>query len=68
MPKYPLLVNLLIAMVAIVIIGSSLDVLDATFGTRMSATSGIWLALTAAILLASYIVIVIKERKNNSRK
>ncbi len=63
MRKYPLAVNLIIAMVAVVIIGSTIDIFDRTFGTNMAAASGIWLAAIAAILLAWYCVVAFKSRK-----
>jgi len=63
MRKYPLAVNLIIAIVAVVIIGSTIDVFDQTFGTHLASITGIWLAAIAAILLAAYIVVALKSRK-----
>ena len=63
MRKYPLAVNLIIAIVAVVIIGSTIDVFDQSFGTHLSSITGIWLAAIAAILLAVYIVVALKSRK-----
>jgi hypothetical protein len=63
MRKYPLAVNLIIAIVAVVIIGSTVDVFDQSFGTHLSASVGIWLAAIAAILLAAYVVVAFRARK-----
>jgi threonine/homoserine efflux transporter RhtA len=63
MAKYPTPVYLVAAMVAIVILGTTLDVLDATFGTQMSAHSGIWFALAAAALFIAYLVYAFKAWK-----
>lgn len=63
MRKYSPTVNLLIALVAVVIIGSSLDIIDLTFGTRLSAASGIWFAITATVLLIAFVVTAFKGRK-----
>lgn len=61
MAKYSTPVYLVAAMVAVVIIGSTVDVLDATFGTHMAASSGIWFALAAAILFLAYLVYAYKS-------
>lgn len=63
MRKYSPMVNLIIAMVAVVIIGSTVDVIDATFGTQLSAATGIWFAVIATLLLAAYIFLAVKNRK-----
>ncbi|MDR3591327.1 MAG: hypothetical protein P4N41_16860 [Negativicutes bacterium] len=63
MRKFPLAVNLIIAMVAVVIIGSTIDVIDQTFGTHLSSATGLWLAVIAAFLLAWYMVLAFKSRK-----
>jgi hypothetical protein len=63
MRKYPLSVNLIIAIVAVVIVGSTLDVIDQSFGTHLSSATGFWLAALAAILLAAYFVVAFKSRK-----
>ncbi|HWQ61927.1 MAG TPA: hypothetical protein VN521_06425 [Negativicutes bacterium] len=55
MAKYSTPVYLVAAMVGIVIIGSTIDVIDATIGTHFSAYSGIWLALAAAVLFVIYL-------------
>ncbi|MDT8900866.1 hypothetical protein [Anaeroselena agilis] len=47
---------LVAAIAAIVIIGSTLDILDAVFGTRMVAYSGSWLAVAVALLFIAYLV------------
>lgn len=66
MRKYSTPVCLVIAMVAVVIIGSTLDVLDQSFGTQMSATSGIWLALLATGLFVAYLCYAYKAWRNKS--
>jgi uncharacterized membrane protein len=63
MAKYSTPVYLVAAMVAVVIIGSTVDVMDATFGTHMAASSGIWLALAATILFLTYLVYAYKAWK-----
>lgn len=63
MRKYPLSVNLIIGIVAVVVIGSTLDVIDQSFGTHLSSSVGIWLAAIAAVLLAAFVVVAFKSRK-----
>jgi hypothetical protein len=61
--KMPVILQLFIAMIVIIIIGSSLDMLDASFGTRMAQSAGIWLAGAAAILFIAYVVLAFKLHK-----
>ena len=56
MAKYSTPFYLVAAIVAIVILSSSLDILDNIFGTKMAAYSGIWLALAATALFIAYLV------------
>ncbi|MDR3563719.1 MAG: hypothetical protein P4N59_20110 [Negativicutes bacterium] len=63
MRNYSLSVKLLIALVGVVILGNSLNIIDATFGTHLSSATGIWFAAAAAILLVAYIVVAVKNRK-----
>lgn len=55
MAKYPIPVYLIAAMVVLVIIGSTMDVIDATVGTHLAAFTGIWFALAAAVLFVVYL-------------
>ncbi len=63
MAKFSTPVYLVTAIVAIVILGSTLDILDATFGTKMAAYSGIWLAVAATALFIAYLVHAFKAWK-----
>lgn len=56
-------VKLLMALVAVVILGQTLSVIDASFGTDWSARSGLFFAVTAAALFAAYVVYAFKARK-----
>lgn len=63
MAKYSTPVYLVAAMMAIVIIGSTLDVIDATIGTHLSAFTGVWLALAVAVLFGIYLCYAYKAWK-----
>lgn len=63
MPKYSLSTWLFIAMIAIVIIGSSLDTFDMMFGTRISPLGGLVLAAIAAILLVTFVWLAFAARR-----
>lgn len=64
MRKYSTPVYLVIGMVAVVVLGSTLDVIDQSFGTKLSAHGGIWLALVAAVLFIAYLTYAYKAWKN----
>lgn len=63
MAKYSTPVYLIAAIVGIVIIGSTIDVIDASIGTHFAAFSGIWLALAAAVLFVIYLCYAYKAWK-----
>ncbi len=47
---------LVAAIAAIVILGSTLDILDSAFGTHLAAYSGNWLAVAVTALFIAYLV------------
>lgn len=63
MNKYPPTVKIVIALVVIVVLGKTLDIIDETFGTSISPAGGILLAALAAVLLAVYIVLAFKKKQ-----
>jgi hypothetical protein len=63
MSKYSPTVKLIIALVVIIILGKTLDIIDQAFGTNSSAASGIWLAGIAAILFAAYVYLAFKKKQ-----
>ena len=63
MRKFSTPVYLVIGMVAAVVLGSTLDLIDQSFGTKWSVTGGFLLALLAAGLFAAYLVYAYKAWK-----
>lgn len=63
MAKYPTPVYLIAAIVAIVIISSTLDLIDASAGTHLSGYTGIWLALATMVLFVIYLCYAYKAWK-----
>lgn len=55
MAKYSTPVYLIAAMVGIILLGSTINIVDATIGTHFSSFTGIWLALAVAVLFAIYL-------------
>ncbi len=64
MAKYSTPFYLVVALVAVVILGTSIDILDAIFGTQLAAYSGIWLSLAAIALFIAYLVYAYKIWKS----
>lgn len=56
-------VKLLIALVAVVIVGQTMNIIDASFGTDWSARTGLFFALLAAALFAAYLYYAFKSGK-----
>lgn len=56
-------VKLLIGLVAVVIIGQTMNVVDAAFGTDWSARSGLFFALLAAVIFVAYLYYAFKAGK-----
>jgi threonine/homoserine efflux transporter RhtA len=56
-------VKLLIALVAVVVIGQTMNVIDAAFGTDWSARSGLFFALLAAAIFAAYLYYAFRSGK-----
>jgi ribonuclease PH len=55
MAKYSAPVYLVAAMIGIILLGSTINIIDATIGTHFSSLTGIWLALMVAVLFVIYL-------------
>jgi hypothetical protein len=63
MAKYSTPVYLIAAIVGLVILGSTMNIIDATIGTHLSAFTGIWFALAVAVLFIIYLCYAYKAWK-----